>query len=128
MGSFVPFGGFFSSPLDFKNPVRSKSHYSTLCYLCTEKFEQEVAALLKLESSDSVTDQCLDNLASFDKIAALDASKGVGVAKVCYSNFGIFDSIRMYAHALSTQLQNLPMFSFRELNVQSIFCIYFTEW
>lgn len=127
MGSFVPFGGFFSSPPDFKNPVRSKSHYSTLCYLCTEKLEQEVAALLKLESSDSVTDQCLDNLTSSDRIAALDTSKGVGTAKVCYSNFRIFDSIRMCAHALSTQLQNLPIFSCSELNVQSIFCILFTE-
>lgn len=87
MGSFVPFGGFFSSPPDFKNPVRSKSHYSTLCYLCTEKLEQEVAALLKLESSDSVTDQCLDNLTSSDRIAALDTSKGVGAAKVCLFKF-----------------------------------------
>lgn len=83
MGSFVPFGGFFSSPLDPKSPKRSKNQYSTCCYLCTEKFEHEVAAILKERSITSVADRCSEKLPSWLERAELDTRKGVDMAKVC---------------------------------------------
>ncbi|KAG7036989.1 Protein SMAX1-LIKE 7 [Cucurbita argyrosperma subsp. argyrosperma] len=46
MGSFVPFGGFFPSQSSF--PSRSSSlNQFTRCHQCTEKYEQEVAAIWK---------------------------------------------------------------------------------
>ncbi|KAJ0021681.1 hypothetical protein Pint_32535 [Pistacia integerrima] len=80
MGSFVPFGGFFSLPLDPKNPMRSKNQHSP-CYLCTEKFEHEVAAILKERSITSVADRCSEKLPSWLERAELDTRKGVDMAK-----------------------------------------------
>lgn len=90
MGSFVPFGGFFSSLSDFKNPIPSNNPSST-CYLCTEKCEQEVANIMNVESSVSDADQNSEKLPSWLRMAEIDTSKGVTVAKVCLSfKFGIF--------------------------------------
>ncbi|XP_028784579.1 protein SMAX1-LIKE 7 isoform X2 [Neltuma alba] len=47
MGSFVPFGGFFSTPPEFKNPVSCANQSSARCQTCNEKYEQEVADVLK---------------------------------------------------------------------------------
>lgn len=84
IGSFVPFGGFFSSPLDPRSPMKSENQHSS-CYLCTEKFEHEVAAILKEQSITSVADQCPGKLPSWLERAELDTRKGVDMAKVCQS-------------------------------------------
>ncbi|KAJ4725575.1 Protein SMAX1-LIKE like [Melia azedarach] len=81
LGSFVPFGGFFYPPPDLKNPGKSNNEFSSCCYLCTEKFEQEVAAILKLQSTVSLADQHSENLPSWLRMKELDAGKGVAVAK-----------------------------------------------
>ncbi|CAN8315306.1 unnamed protein product [Cochlearia groenlandica] len=53
MGSFVPFGGFFSSTSDFRVPFSSSLMNQALsrCHLCNEKYEQEVSAFGKSSSS-----------------------------------------------------------------------------
>jgi hypothetical protein len=51
MGSFVPFGGFFSTPSESKSPVSSTNSSFTRCDKCNEKYEQEVADFLKVDSS-----------------------------------------------------------------------------
>ncbi|XP_044506222.1 protein SMAX1-LIKE 7-like isoform X2 [Mangifera indica] len=80
IGSFVPFGGFFSSPLDPRSPMKSENQHSS-CYLCTEKFEHEVAAILKEQSITSVAEQCPGKLPSWLERAELDTRKGVDMAK-----------------------------------------------
>ncbi|XP_017430405.1 protein SMAX1-LIKE 6 isoform X3 [Vigna angularis] len=47
MGSFVPFGGFFSTP-EIRSPLNSTNGSFTRCDKCNEKCEQEVADVLKL--------------------------------------------------------------------------------
>ncbi|XP_044482217.1 protein SMAX1-LIKE 6-like [Mangifera indica] len=81
MGSFVPFGGFFSLPLEPKSPMRSKNQYNTSCYLCNEKFEHEVGALLKGRSITSVADRCSEKLSSSLEMAEFDTRKGVDMVK-----------------------------------------------
>ncbi|XP_044482212.1 protein SMAX1-LIKE 6-like isoform X4 [Mangifera indica] len=100
MGSFVPFGGFFSLPLEPKSLMRSKNQYNTSCYLCNEKFEHEVGALLKGRSITSVADQCSEKLSSSLEMAEFDTRKGVDMVKVCSpSNCGIFDQSRYIGHS-----------------------------
>ncbi|KAK4278568.1 hypothetical protein QN277_016399 [Acacia crassicarpa] len=48
MGSFVPFGGFFSSPSEFKSPLSCTNQSFTRCHSCDQKYEQEVADILKV--------------------------------------------------------------------------------
>uniref|UniRef100_A0A1J3ECP7 Chaperone protein ClpB n=1 Tax=Noccaea caerulescens TaxID=107243 RepID=A0A1J3ECP7_NOCCA len=67
MGSFVPFGGFFSSASDFRVPF-SNAMNQTLprCHLCNEKYEQEVTSFGKSGPSLSLTDdQCSEKLPSW---------------------------------------------------------------
>ncbi|XP_008457366.1 protein SMAX1-LIKE 6 [Cucumis melo] len=51
MGSFVPFGGFFPSQSNFPSQLSSPNQSFTRCHQCTDKFEQEVAAIWKPGSS-----------------------------------------------------------------------------
>ncbi|PQM34567.1 protein SMAX1-LIKE 6 [Prunus yedoensis var. nudiflora] len=81
MGSFVPFGGFFPGPSDFKNPLSSTYQSFRRCHQCTEKYEQEVAAILNLGSTISAGDQCSDSLPSWLQIPELDSGKGVDLEK-----------------------------------------------
>lgn len=75
MGSFVPFGGFFSTPSDFRNPNISLP----LCDTCNEKYEQEVADNYpKVGPSTSAS----TSLPWLQK-ANVDSDKGLGLAKVC---------------------------------------------
>lgn len=83
MGSFVPFGGFFPGPSDFKNPLSSTYQSFRRCHQCTEKYEQEVAAILNLGSTIAAADQCSDSLPSWLQIPELDSGKGVDLEKVC---------------------------------------------
>ncbi|KAK9940784.1 hypothetical protein M0R45_017425 [Rubus argutus] len=81
MGSFVPFGGFFSGPSDFTNPLSSTNQSFIRCHLCTEKYEQEVASIRKVGSAITVGDQCSESSSSWLQMAELDTGKGVVLAK-----------------------------------------------
>ncbi|XP_013604673.1 PREDICTED: chaperone protein ClpB-like [Brassica oleracea var. oleracea] len=77
MGSFVPFGGFFSSTSDYRVPL-STTVNQTLprCHLCNEKYLQEVAALVKTGSSLSTSDQSSEKLPSWLRAAESELDKG----------------------------------------------------
>ncbi|CAN6981431.1 hypothetical protein BRARA_I05374 [Brassica rapa] len=76
MGSFVPFGGFFSSTSDYRVPL-SNTLNQTLprCHLCNEKYLQEVAALVKTGSSLSTSDQSSEKLPSWLRAAESELDK-----------------------------------------------------
>ncbi|KAL1195734.1 Protein SMAX1-LIKE 7 [Cardamine amara subsp. amara] len=76
MGSFVPFGGFFSSMSDFRVPF-SNSMNQTLprCHLCNEKYEQEVSAFGK--SGTILDDQCSEKLPSWLRNVEAEQDKGI---------------------------------------------------
>ncbi|CAH8352427.1 unnamed protein product [Eruca vesicaria subsp. sativa] len=78
MGSFVPFGGFFSSTSDFRVPFSNSMNQSRLprCHLCNEKCEQEVTALGK-SSSMTTDDQSSEKLPSCLRIVESEQEKGV---------------------------------------------------
>lgn len=77
MGSFVPFGGFFSSTSDFRVPLSSTlSQTLSRCHLCNEKYLQEVAAVVKAGSSTSLSDQCSEKLPSWLRAAETELDKG----------------------------------------------------
>ncbi|KAL1202025.1 Protein SMAX1-LIKE 6 [Cardamine amara subsp. amara] len=77
MGSFVPFGGFFSSTSDFRVPLSTTvSQKLSRCHLCNEKYLQEVAAVVKASSSSSLSDQCSEKLPSWLRAAETELDKG----------------------------------------------------
>ncbi|GAB2299508.1 hypothetical protein Dimus_033574 [Dionaea muscipula] len=78
MGSFVPFGGFFSYPSSFCGSLRSPYEQGTCCQLCEDKFEQEVVSGFPA----SVVDQCqIATLPSSLPIAEHGATNGSHVLK-----------------------------------------------
>ncbi|GAV66607.1 AAA_2 domain-containing protein [Cephalotus follicularis] len=78
MGSFVPFGGFFSTTSGYKTPLSSFNQSSTRCKLCNGKYEQEVAVIMKVRSTSvSVSDQYSEKLPSWLQMTELDTSKEV---------------------------------------------------
>ncbi|CAN6556452.1 unnamed protein product [Malus baccata var. baccata] len=81
MGSFVPFGGFFPAPSDFKSPLSSTYQSFKRCRQCTEKYEQEAASVLKIGSTNSAADQRSDSLPSWLQTCELDTGKGDDLAK-----------------------------------------------
>lgn len=83
MGSFVPFGGFFSTPADFTIPLSRTNQVFTRCKLCTEKYEHEAAVSKKGGLTTSVPDRHSKSLPSWLQVAELDAGNGVDMAKVC---------------------------------------------
>lgn len=97
MGSFVPFGGFFSTTSDFQRPFSRINQSFTRCKLCTENYEQEAAVVRKGGSTISVVDQCSE-IVPWLRMAELDTGKRVDVAKVCNSSkFDFYDAgIHMY--------------------------------
>lgn len=78
MGSFVPFGGFFSSTSDYKVSLSGGTVNQTLprCHLCNEKCLQEVAAVVKADSSLSTADQSSEKLPSWLRAAETELDKG----------------------------------------------------
>ncbi|KAJ6424822.1 hypothetical protein OIU84_025566 [Salix udensis] len=82
LGSFVPFGGFFPSPSDFKKPTNSINQSITCCHLCNAKYEKDVAAILKMGSTTSVADQTSEKLPSLLQMAELDMGKAVDTVKI----------------------------------------------
>uniref|UniRef100_A0A5B6ZHI0 Clp R domain-containing protein n=1 Tax=Davidia involucrata TaxID=16924 RepID=A0A5B6ZHI0_DAVIN len=81
MGSFVPLGGFFSTPSEFKNVLGSTNQSVTRCDLCNEKYEQEATVVLKGGSTISVSDQYSASLPSWLQMAECDTSKRVDAVK-----------------------------------------------
>ncbi|CAN0912986.1 Protein SMAX1-LIKE 7, partial [Linum grandiflorum] len=82
LGSFVPFGGFFPTTSDLASPLSSSSSMTeplARCHLCTAKYEQEVAALLKTQSP---ADQRSDNL-PWLKMSEHNKGKGVDDSSKC---------------------------------------------
>ncbi|KAJ0230231.1 Protein SMAX1-LIKE 7 [Hirschfeldia incana] len=77
MGSFVPFGGFFSSTSDFRVPFSNSMTQSRLprCHLCNEKCEQEVTALGK--SGSMAVDQCSEKLPCWLRNVEYEQDKGI---------------------------------------------------
>ncbi|KAF5470440.1 hypothetical protein F2P56_010954 [Juglans regia] len=80
MGSFVPFGGFFSTTSDFQLPLSRINQSFTRCKLCTENYEREAAVVQKGGSTISVVDQCSESV-PWLRMAELDTGKGVDVTK-----------------------------------------------
>ncbi|CAA7026342.1 unnamed protein product [Microthlaspi erraticum] len=77
MGSFVPFGGFFSSTSDFGVPLSGTVNQKhSRCNLCNEKYLQEVAAVAKAGSSLSLADRCSEKLPSWLRAAETNLDKG----------------------------------------------------
>lgn len=81
LGSFVPLGGFFSTPSDFTYPFSSTNQSFSRCKLCSEKYEQDVAVIQKGGSTISVADQYSESLPSWFRMAEHDTGEGVDVAK-----------------------------------------------
>lgn len=83
MGSFVPFGGFFSTPSESKNLASSSNESFTRCNKCNEKYEQEVANVLTVDPA-TLSSSCSTSLPWFKKDVDVDTHGGLDVAKVCY--------------------------------------------
>ncbi|KAF3666514.1 putative mitoferrin-like [Capsicum annuum] len=64
MGSFVPFGGFFSAAPEFENSWINRNESIARCNLCNEKYEQEVSTVLR-GASGLVTDQHEPHISSW---------------------------------------------------------------
>ncbi|OMO50091.1 ATPase, AAA-2 [Corchorus capsularis] len=79
MESFVPFGGFFSTPSESKGSLSSSFQHVTRCHLCDERCEQEVIAISKGGSNVSVADQYQSTLPSWLQMAELGANNGLDV-------------------------------------------------
>lgn len=77
MESFVPFGGFFSTPSEPKGSLRSSYQHATRCHLCNERCEQEILAVSKGGFNVSVADQCKSSLPSWLQMTQLGANKGL---------------------------------------------------
>jgi hypothetical protein len=100
MGSFVPFGGFFSTPSESKSPVSSTNSSFTRCDKCNEKYEQEVADFLKVDSATLSS-----SLPWFKKVVDLDSHGGLDTAKVCYDHqilSNTYCDINMHTHMYAT--------------------------
>jgi hypothetical protein len=82
MESFVPFGGFFSTPSDLKAPFSSSYRCIPRCRQCNEKCEQEVIDISKEGFTASVTDQSKSSLPSWLQMTELGTNKGLDM-KVC---------------------------------------------
>ncbi|KAF9675480.1 hypothetical protein SADUNF_Sadunf09G0036600 [Salix dunnii] len=92
LGSFVPFGGFFSTPSDFKIPPNSINQSITRCNLCNAKYVQDVAATLKMGPTISVAEHCSDNLPS-SQMAEFDMRKAVDMVKTKDDGTSLNDKI-----------------------------------
>jgi hypothetical protein len=82
MESFVPFGGFFSTPSDLNVPLNRSCKYLPRCHLCNEKCEQEILSVSKGGFIGSVADQHQSSLPSWMEMAEIGTNKGLD-AKVC---------------------------------------------
>ncbi|KAL5721039.1 hypothetical protein ACHQM5_013647 [Ranunculus cassubicifolius] len=79
--SFVPFGGFFSTTADLRNPLTSTDESISRCHLCNEKCELEISSFLNGGYTPSVSDQYNEGLSSWLQKAELNTSKGLDMTK-----------------------------------------------
>lgn len=75
MGSFVPFGGFFPTPSEFRPPLTTMKQPFTRCSSCNEMYERELCVMLREGSSVSIADQYSPSLPSWLQRAESDLSK-----------------------------------------------------
>lgn len=89
MGSFVPFGGFFPSQSNnFPSQLMSPNQSFARCHQCTEKYEQEVAAIWKAGCSTVVG--CHSESSLHMAMTEVDAKcKEYDVYKVCVNSFEV---------------------------------------
>jgi hypothetical protein len=82
MGSFVPFGGFFSTPSDFRNSISCTNASSslTLCDTCNQKYEQEVADNVNVIGTSTSASRSLPWL---QKVNVDSDNRALNLAKVC---------------------------------------------
>nr|KYP76101.1 Chaperone protein clpB [Cajanus cajan] len=121
MGSFVPFGGFFSTPSEFKNPSSCMNASSSLtrCDTCNEKYEEEVADILKVGHATSAS----TSLPWLQKVN-VDTDRGLEVAKTNEENtslntkiFGLQRKWSDICHRLH-QNRSLPEFDITKTRFQ----------
>ncbi|KAL9388892.1 hypothetical protein Peur_017497 [Populus x canadensis] len=79
MESFVPFGGFFSTPSDLNVPLNRSCQYLPRCHLCNEKCEQEILSVSKGGFIGSVADQHQSSLPPWIEMAEIGTNKGLDV-------------------------------------------------
>lgn len=82
MGSFVPFGGFFSSPSEIKSPLSCSNKSFTRCHSCDEKYEQEVADILNVGPATLASDHHAS--LPWSQKAGVESDQGLDATKVCY--------------------------------------------
>ncbi|KAL5128999.1 Protein SMAX1-LIKE 6 [Glycine soja] len=102
MGSFVPFGGFFSTP-EIRSPVSCANGSFTRCDTCNKKCEQEVADLLKVDPSSSYS----TSSHWLQKVVNMDAHRGSDVAKTNEENTSLNDKILGFQKKWSDICQRL---------------------
>ncbi|XP_019419583.1 PREDICTED: protein SMAX1-LIKE 7-like [Lupinus angustifolius] len=125
MGSFVPFGGFFSTPSEFTSPISCTTNASlTRCDTCNEKYEQEVADFLKVDPATSAKCSYSTTLPWLQKVN-VDTDKGLNVAKTTEentsSNAKIF-GLRKKWNCICQRLHNngsLPLFDTQQTRFQA---------
>lgn len=80
MESFVPFGGFFSTPDMNNKALRSSFNNMSRCHACNEKCNQEVNAIVNGGlTSPSVADSYGSNLPSWLQMSELRSNGGLDV-------------------------------------------------
>ncbi|XP_022861356.1 protein SMAX1-LIKE 7-like, partial [Olea europaea var. sylvestris] len=82
MESFVPLGGFFSTPPDMKSPLGSSYLNVIRCHLCNEKCEQEVTALSNGGFTDLSAEKNHSSLPSWMQMTEHGALNAVAPLKV----------------------------------------------
>ncbi|CAI9772226.1 unnamed protein product [Fraxinus pennsylvanica] len=82
MESFVPLGGFFSTPSDMKSPLSSSYLNVVRCHLCNEKCEQEVTALSNGVFTDLSAEKNQSSFPSWMQMTEHSALNGVAPLKV----------------------------------------------
>lgn len=90
MGSFVPFGGFFPTPSDYRPPITAVQHSFTRCNACNDKYEQELDTILREGSSISSADQDSVTLPSWLQRSKSDLGKGGDIVTQVCNSFSIF--------------------------------------
>jgi len=114
MGSFVPFGGFFSSPYDLKGPLSSSYHVNS-SNQCNENSERQRSAFPRGGVMASVTDQHRPLLSPWLRMVEPMANNAYNDLKVC-----IISSVLVGLSSLGFRIRNqhcaMIFFLFRSLH------------
>lgn len=120
MESFVPFGGFFSSPSDMKSPFSSSNQHATCCPLCNEKCKQELSSLAEGGFTASVADQYQSSLPSWSQMTELSKNRDMDAAKAKDSSVLLrtkverkWDTICQRLHQAQPYVQMLPKAAYK---------------